>query len=260
MRGGYVGKMLFVDLTRETFEEKPLTDEMADLFIGGLGLGAKILYDMMKPGVDPLGPDNVIGFVTGPLTATGAMFSGRYTVVCKSPVTQGWNDANSGGHFGPELKKAGYDAVFVTGAAKKPVYIWINDGEVTIKDAAGLWGKDSTETIEALIQETGQSKLRASLIGPSGENQSYLACVMNDHHRAAGRGGAGAVMGSKNLKALAVYGTGKMEIAHPDKLREINLAITKSLKEGPAAGLAKTFGVYGTGVGTSGSALSGDSP
>ena len=260
MRGGYTGKLLFINLTDETVEEKPLTDEMADHFIGGLGLGAKVLYDAMKPGVDPLGPENVIGFVTGPLTGTGAMFSGRYTVVCKSPVTNAWNDANSGGYFGPELKKAGYDAVFISGAANKPVYIFIDDGKVAIKDAAGLWGKDCTETLEALIEETGQKKLRAALIGPSGEQQSLIACVMNDHHRAAGRGGPGAVMGSKNLKALAVYGTRKVDIADPDKLKEINLAVTKGMKEGPAAGFAKAFGAFGTGVGTTGSALSGDSP
>ena len=259
MRGGYTGKLLFVDLSNETFEEKPLTDEMADNFIGGYGIGAKVLYDAMKPGADPLGPDNVIGFTTGPLTGTGAMFSGRYTVVCKSPVTNAWNDANSGGYFGPELKKAGFDAVFISGAAKKPVYVWIDDGKVEIRDAGGLWGKDATETLNTLIEETGQSKLRAALIGPSGEQQSLLACVMNDHHRAAGRGGPGAVMGSKNLKALAVYGTQKVNIADPDKLRELNLALTKGMKEGPAAGFAKAFGTFGTGVGTGGSALSGDS-
>ena len=260
MQGGYVGKMLFVNLTDGTFEERPLPDDMAVQFLGGLGLGARVLYDMMKPGADPLGPDNVLGFVTGPLNATGAVFSGRYMVVCKSPVTGAWNDANSGGYFGPELKKAGFDAVFVSGAAKKPVYIWINDGVVEIRDAAGLWGKDSTETLQALIGETGQQKLRAALIGPSGEKQSLLACVMNETHRAAGRGGAGAVMGSKNLKALAVYGTKKVNIANPEKLREINLTVTKGMKEGPAAGFAKAFGTFGTGVGTGGSALSGDSP
>lgn len=260
MQGGYVGKLLFVNLTDGIIEDRPLTDEMAGNFIGGLSLGARILYDMVKPGADPLGPENVLGFVTGPLTATGALFSGRYMVVCKSPVTNAWNDANSGGHFGPELKKAGYDAVFVSGASKKPVYIWIKDGQAEIRDAAKLWGKDSTETRDALIEETGEAKLRAALIGPAGENQSLLACVMNDTHRAAGRGGAGAVMGSKNLKAVAVCGTGKVPVANPEKLREINMAVTKNMKEGPAAGFAKAFGTFGTGVGTGGSAISGDSP
>ena len=118
MKGGYVGKLLFVDLTKGTLEEKALSEELARNFIGGYGIGARLLYDMMKPGVDPLGPDNILGFISGPLNGTGAMFGGRYTVVCKSPVTGGWNDANSGGFFGPELKRAGFDGVFVSGASE----------------------------------------------------------------------------------------------------------------------------------------------
>ena len=131
-----------MDLTKGKIEEKELTEEMAKRFIGGYGIGARVLYDLMKPGVDPLGPDNVIGFVTGPLNGTGAFMGARYTVVCKSPVTGGWNDANSGGFFGPELKKAGYDAVFISGASDKPVYLWIKDGKAEIRDASKLWGKD----------------------------------------------------------------------------------------------------------------------
>lgn len=260
MNNGYAGKLLFVDLSKGSVEEKELSDDLANNFIGGLGLGARVLYDRMKPGADPLGPDNVLGIVTGPLTATGALFSGRYTVVCKSPVTGAWNDANSGGYFGPELKKAGFDAVFISGVSEKPVYLWINDGTAEIRDASGLWGKDSTETLEALIQETGEEKLRAALIGPAGEKQSLIACVMNEKHRAAGRGGAGAVMGSKNLKAVAVRGTGKVGVADPEKLKKINLSITDAMKNGPMAMVAAAFGEYGTGVGTASSALSGDSP
>ena len=189
MMGAYAGKLLFVDLTRGTLEAKPLEEGMARHFIGGYGIGARILYDMIKPGADPLGPDNVIGFMSGSLNGTGALFGGRYTVVCKSPVTGGWNDANSGGFFGPEMKKAGFDAVFVSGASPKPVYLFIKDGKAEIKDAGGIWGKDSVKTLEALIHETGEKKLRAAVIGPGGENQSLMACVMNDKHRAAGRGG-----------------------------------------------------------------------
>jgi aldehyde:ferredoxin oxidoreductase len=122
MKGGYTGKMLFVNLAKGKIEEKELTEEMAQRFIGGYGIGARVLYDLMKPGVDPLGPDNVIGFVTGPLNGTGAYLGGRYTVVCKSPVTGGWNDANSGGFFGPELKRAGYDAVFISGTSSTNRY------------------------------------------------------------------------------------------------------------------------------------------
>ncbi len=260
MAGGYTGKMLFVDLSAGSIEEKELAEDMARNFIGGYGIGARVLYDMMKPGIDPLGPDNVLGLVTGPLNGTGALFGGRYTVVCKSPVTGGWNDANSGGYFGPELKKAGFDAIFITGAADKPAYLWINDGVAEIRDAGALWGKDSTETLEALIKETGEKKLRAVVIGPAGEKCSLIAAVMNDGHRAAGRGGAGAVMGSKNLKAVAVRGTGTVPVADSERLKEINRTISTALKEGPAAETLKRFGEYGTGVGTGDNALSGDSP
>jgi aldehyde:ferredoxin oxidoreductase len=260
MKGGYTGKMLFVDLTSGSIEEKELTDDMASKFIGGYGIGAKVLYEMMKPGVDPLGPDNVIGFITGPLNGTGAFIGGRYIVVCKSPVNGGWNDANSGGFFGPELKKAGYDAVFVTGASDKPVYIWINDGKAEIRDASKLWGKDTVETLEALIEETGERRLRASLIGPAGESLSMMAAVMNEEHRAAGRGGPGAVMGSKKLKAVAVRGTLDVPVADPEKLREVNRAIREAAQNGPLAPVIKAFGQLGTGMGTGANALSGDTP
>ena len=260
MRGGYAGKLLFVDLTRGTVEEKGLSEELAQNFIGGYGIGARILYDMMKPGAHPLGPDNVLGFMSGLLNGTGALFSARYTVVCKSPVTGGWNDANSGGFFGPELKKSGFDAIFISGASDKPVYLFIKDGRVEIRDASALWGKDSVETLESLIQETGESKLRVALIGPAGEKQSLMACVINDKPRAAARGGCGAVMGSKNLKAIAVRGTGKIPVANPEKMKAINAEIVDFMKNGPTAEIVKDFGNFGTGGNTGGAALSGDSP
>lgn len=257
MLGGYVGKMLFVNLTDGTFEEKELTEEMASKYIGGYGIGAKVLYDMMPPNVDPLGPENMLGFVTGPANGAKAFFGGRYTLVCKSPVTGGWNDANSGGYFGPELKKAGFDAVFFTGVSSKPVYLYINDGKVELRDATHLWGKDSKETWDTLKAETGESKVRVVAIGPAGERLSLISCPINDGHRAPGRGGGGAVMGSKNLKAIAVRGTGQVKVANPEKVAEINKKISVSMKDNPAAA---GFGTYGTGVGTGASALSGDSP
>jgi aldehyde:ferredoxin oxidoreductase len=257
---GYTGKMLFVDLTKGIYEEKGLTEDMAKQFIGGYGIGAKVMFGMMKPGADALGPENVLGFTTGPLTGTSALLSGRYTVVCKSPVTGGWNDANSGGYFGPELKKAGYDAVFIQGASKKPVYLWINDRKVDIRDASHLWGKDVLETEEALKAELGEKKLRAALIGPAGEKRSLIAAVMNDGHRAAGRGGSGAVMGSKNLKAVVVRGTGAVQVADPEKLKAANKEIMDTIKNGPAAQVADAFSTFGTTMMTGGSAVSGDSP
>jgi aldehyde:ferredoxin oxidoreductase len=260
MKGGHVGKLLFVDLTKGTSEERTLSEELARDFVGGYGIGARILYDMMKSGVDPLGPDNVLGLVSGPLNGTGALFGGRYTVVCKSPVTGGWNDANSGGFFGPELKRAGFDGVFVSGVAAEPVYLFVKDGKAEIKDARPLWGKDTVETLEALIRETGESNLRAALIGPAGEKRSLMACVINDKHRAAGRGGCGAVMGSKNLKAVAVRGMGEIPVAHPEKIKKINGAILDYMKNGPTAEQVKLWGAYGTGGITAGAGLSGDSP
>jgi len=260
MKGGYAGKLLFVDLTKGTLEEKTLSEEMAKDFVGGYGIGARILYDMMKPGVDPLSPDNILGFISGPLNGSGAFFGGRYTVVCKSPVTGEWNDANSGGFFGPELKRAGYDGVFVSGAATKPVYLFIKDGKAEMRDAKAIWGKDCTDALQALVEETGEKDMRAALIGPAGEKQSPMACVINDRHRAAGRGGCGAVMGSKNLKAVAVRGTGKIPVANPEQVKKINSAVLEWMKNGPTAEQVKLWGSYGTGGTTTGGGLSGDSP
>jgi len=257
---GYCGKMLFVDLTKGSHEEITLTQEIAKQYIGGYGIGAKVLFERMKPGSDALGPDNIVGFTTGPLTGTGALLSGRYTVVCKSPVTGGWNDANSGGYFGPELKKAGFDAVFVQGASETPVYVWINDGEVEIRDATHLWGKDVLETEVALKGELGEHRLRAAMIGPAGEKLSLIAAVINDGHRAAGRGGCGAVMGSKKLKAVVVRGTGNVPVADPEKLKAANQDILDTIKNGPAAEIAGAFSTFGTTIFTAASAISGDSP
>lgn len=257
MLKGYNGKMLFVNLTDKSVEEKELTEEMASKFLGGYGIGAKVLYDNMPAKADPLGPESMIGFITGPTSGTMAFFGGRYTIVNKSPVTGGWNDANSGGFFGPELKKSGYDALFVKGISKEPVYIWINDGKVEIRDASKLWGMNSKETLKLLKEELGDDKIRVSCIGPAGENLSYISAVMNDEHRAAARGGPGAVMGSKKLKAIAVKGTKKIEVANPEKIIELNKKVLNAMKENE---LAQGFGVYGTGLFTEASALNGDSP
>ncbi len=257
---GYCGKMLFVDLTSGECQERDLPQETAEKFIGGYGIGAKVLFDMMKPGVDALGPENIIGFTTGPLTATGALFGGRYTIVCKSPVTGGWNDANSGGYFGAELKKAGFDAVFVSGSSSKPVYLWINDGAVEIKDAGHLWGKDVVDTEKTLKEELGDKKLRLATIGQAGEKLSLISAVMNDGHRAAGRGGCGAVMGSKNLKAVVVRGKGSIPVADRDRLKAVNQDIMKTMKEGPMAQMVGGFSALGTTLMTSGSMMCGDAP
>ncbi len=254
---GYAGKLLYVNLSSGEIRQEALSEEMARKFIGGPALGARILYDMMEPGVDPLGPDNVIGFLTGPATGSGAPFGSRYTVVCKSPVTGGFNDANSGGFFGQELKRAGFDGVFFTGASEEPVYLWVNDGMVELRSAAHLWGKDCKETEAALREELGDKRVRVSVIGPAGEQLSLISCPINDGHRAPGRGGSGAVMGAKKLKGIAVRGAGQVQVADRDALNKIRRQYIDGIPNDPSAtGTAE----LGTGGATTMLALAGDTP
>ena len=260
MNGGYTGKILNVNLSTRTLTVEDLAEEDARLFLGTYGLGARLLYSRMKPGTDPLGPDSILGFVTGPLTGTGAMFGGRFSVVCKSPVNGGWNDANCGGRFGPELKKAGFDVVLISGVADHPVYLWIKDGQAEIRDAGHLWGRECTETEDLLAHELGDPKVSTAVIGPPGENCSWMAAIMNDKHRAAARGGVGAVMGSKKLKAVVARGTNKIPIANETMLREVNRSILDAMKKGPAADSVLGFGQQGTGMGNVACVMMGDTP
>ncbi len=254
MAKGYMGKLLFVDLSQGKLEEEQLDEDFCKKFLGGYGFGAKILYDRMKAGVDPLGPDNILGFITGPLTGTPALIGSRYVVVCKSPLTQAWGDANSGGFFGPALKFAGFDGVFFTGISAKPVYLLIEQGKAELKDAADLWGKDSTDTDDALKERHG-SDVRITCIGPAGEAQSLLSCVMNDKGRAAGRSGVGAVMGSKKLKAVVAKGALDVPMVDETKAKEL-----RSKYIGQTQGPGELFNKYGTAGLTADSAMSGDSP
>jgi len=205
MPKGYMGKVLWVDLsTRRSWEEE-LPEAVCRQFLGGYGLGVKFLYDRMPAGVDPLGPDNILGFVPGLLTGTGTPFSGRFAVVCKSPVTGGWGDANCGGFFGPELRRCGYDALFLVGAAEEPVYVTLHKGQVGFHEATDLWGSHAPDCEEELKKRHGHN-WQVSCIGPAGENRVLYAGIVNDRGRLAARSGVGAVMGSKRLKALACRG------------------------------------------------------
>jgi len=236
------GNILIVDLsTGEVREEHPSSDTYR-MFLGGPGLGVDYLFRNMTAHTDPLGPENILGFLPGLLTGTGAHFSGRYSVVTKSPLTGTWGDANSGGFFGPELKRAGFDAVFIRGKAKEPVYLWIKDGEVEIRPADKLWGLDASETLDALQEELGDKSLRAAVIGPAGEKLSLISAVINDRGRAAARSGVGAVMGSKNLKAVAVRGKAKVKLADKKRLLSTNRSMTDRMKEKPSL-LNKVLGV-----------------
>jgi aldehyde:ferredoxin oxidoreductase len=254
MKSGYMGKLLYVDLTKGSLQEEKLEEDFCKKFIGGYGFGSKILFDRMTPGVDPLGPDNILGFFTGPLTGTPALIGSRYVVVCKSPLTQTWGDANSGGYFGPALKFAGYDGVIFTGASSKPVYLLLNEGKAELKDAADLWGKDSHDTDDMLKDRHGKD-VRIACIGPAGEAQSLISCVMNDKGRAAGRSGVGAVMGSKKLKAIVAKGSMEVPMADSDRAKALRREHAKAM-QGPG----EVFTKYGTSGITAASAISGDSP
>jgi len=246
MASGYTGKVLFVDLTTGAIQEEMISEQVYRRFLGGTGLGARVLYERMKARVDPLGPDNMLGFVAGLLTGTPVPGSGRFMVVSKSPLLDGWGEANSGGTFGPELKAAGYDAVFFSGAAAAPVYLLIKDGKAELRDAAKLWGKDTHETEELLHNEIGVPGVKIACIGQAGEKQSLLAGIVNEQGRIAARNGLGAVMGAKRLKAVAVKGCGyKVGVANRDKLKDARQIydqlmqanpFTNQLKEGGTAG------------------------
>ena len=256
---GYTGKLLFVDLTTQTTQVRDLDAKTAKDFVGGPSLGAKILYDEMPAHTDPFAAESVIGFVSGPTNGTGPLMGGRYTVVSKSPVTGGWNDANSGGNFGPILRRSGYDGVFVKGISEKPVYLFIDDGKVEFRDAFSLWGKTTVETEDAIKAELGDQKVGIALIGPAGERLSNMAAVMNDSHRAAGRGGTGAVMGSKKLKAIVCRGNTKIEVYDKQAVVELNKAVADWEKNGPiATTMVQLFSNHGTGGLYEGSVLSGD--
>ncbi len=254
MAGGYMGKILFVDLSTGELKDEALEERLCRDFIGGYGIGARIIYSRQKGGVDPLGPENILGLVTGPLTGTPTTTGCRYQAMAKSPLTGGWGDANSGGFFGPYLKFAGYDGVFFTGIAEKPVYLLINNGKAELRNAAYLWGKDTYEVEKVLESELGKGVSVAS-IGPAGERLSLISSVMNKG-RAAGRSGVGAVMGSKKLKAIAVIGTAQVPVANKQKVSKLRRECLAKIK-GP---VVDAFRSMGTASMTAASAYSGDSP
>ena len=218
--GGYVGKILHVDLSRKEAVNKHLDVEMAKRFIGGRGLGAKILYDGVKPKTDSLSPDNILVFATGPLTGTMAPGS-KMSLVAKSPLTDGYADSTIGGFLGAEIKRAGHDVIVIHGKSQKPTYIWIEDDSVRFQDALNLWGKGCFATETEIKEELGDKKVRVASIGPAGERLVKIACITHEYGKQAGRCGLGAVMGSKNLKALAVRGTGDISLAKPDQFKEL---------------------------------------
>lgn len=241
--GGWTGKLLRVDLTAGKCSVEDIPEDWLKDYIGGRGLAARYLYEEMDPKADPLGPDNKLIFATGPLTGTPTPCGSRYMVVTKGALTGAITTSNSGGFWGPELKFAGYDLVIIEGKAAKPSYVFVYDDRLEIRDASHYWGKGVFETEDGLREETGLPNLRISCIGQAGENLVRFACIMNDKHRAAGRSGVGAVMGSKNLKAIAVRGTGGVQVAQPEEFMKTVWNMRAVMKDSPGR---KAFGELGT--------------
>jgi aldehyde:ferredoxin oxidoreductase len=243
----WAGKILRVDLTAGTVKSEPLKMAWAKEYLGSRGLGTKYIVDEVDPKVDPLSPANKLIWATGPLTGTMASTGGRYTVITKGPLTGAIACSNSGGYWGAELKMAGWDMVIVEGKSAKPVYLYVNDDVAELRDASHLWGTTVWHTEEQLKKDHQDPLLRISCIGGAGENQVLYAAVVNDLHRAAGRSGVGAVMGSKNLKAIAVRGTkGVGNLADPKAFMQVTMEKKKILHDNAVTG--QGLPTYGTQV------------
>ena len=231
--GGYVGQILRVNLGNRGVSKEPLREDWAEDFVGGVGLSARILYEELAPKIDPLGPENKLVMMTGPLNGTMLPAASRSSVCAKSPYTGSFFHSIFGGYLGPELKFAGYDGLIMEGRAEKPVYLWIDDDRVEIRDAGHLWGKDPFKTQQILRQEIGDDEIHIATIGQAGERGLPYAMILCDI-RAAGRGGMGAVMGSKNLKAIAVRGTGGVTVPNVLKLYNTALRLNQLISTSPA--------------------------
>lgn len=239
---GYAGRILQIDLTSGKTGTEPLKENLARNYIGGIGLGIRLLLDHCKPGTDPYSPENPLILATGPLSGTMAPTAGNgHAFVSKSPASGGVGEAKSHGFFGTELKRAGYDAVIIEGKAEKPTYIWIDDDAVQLLDAKHLWGKSPADTEDIIREELKDHYIRVASIGPAGEKLVRLACIINDKTRAAGRCGMGTVMGSKNLKAIAVRGTKDVNVADLDEFKEFVKMMHERMK-GPKTRKYRTLG------------------
>jgi aldehyde:ferredoxin oxidoreductase len=252
-----MGKLLRVDLSAGKVWDEPLNEEYARAFVGGSGLAARTIYDMVDGSTDPLGPENPLVFMTGPLVGTAMPSAGRLSVCALSPLTRIWGEANTGGFVGPELRFAGYDGVVVTGQAAQPVWFSIVEGRAELRDATDLWGLDSYATQERVRELLGEPKARVICIGPAGEHQVRMAAVMNDHGRAAARTGLGAVMGAKNLKAIGLRGSAKVPLAEPAGFKALVREVIAHQDEDL---VALSFRLAGTAGGVDTMLMYGDMP
>lgn len=241
---GWRGKILEVDLSSGRVSAEEVTPQFARDYLGGRGWGARLLLDRVDPACDPLGPDNLLMMLNGPLTGTNAPTGSRYMVAAKSPLTGALTCSNSGGFFPAALKKAGWDGIIFTGKSPQPVYLWVDGKKAELRDADHLWGLNTDRADAALIAET-HPKARTTVIGPAGESGVLFAAVMNDRHRAAGRSGVGAVMGSKNLKGVAVLGQDTVPIYDPQGFKEVRQRLLRLFKKANA-GAPPPMRIYGT--------------
>jgi aldehyde:ferredoxin oxidoreductase len=264
---GWAGQRLKVYLNEGKIVKEPLSEELRLNYLGGRGLNSKILFDELKPGIDPLSPDNIFCVGVGPLNGTAALGSSRWTASAKSTVAVpgGLGDGNGGGDFATELKFAGYDQVVVYGRSPKPVYLWIEDDHVELRDASHLWGKTNTETNKLLWEELGDRDVRVLSIGPAGENLVRMTKIFTNITRSGGKGGMGAVLGSKNFKAIAVRGTGSVKIAKPVEFLqavklnyEKKMALPRTLSQMETGSLATLRGAATVGALSTRNAQSGD--
>jgi aldehyde:ferredoxin oxidoreductase len=239
---GYAGRILYVDLTSGKTHDEPLNEEFAKKYIGGIGLGMRLWLENSKPGVEPFSPDNPLVLATGPIAGTMWPTGGNgHAFVSKSPASFGVGEAKAHGTFGTELKRAGYDVVIMKGKADRPIYLWIDDDSIQLLDASHLLGKSPGETEDAIREELGDYYIRVAAIGLAGEKLSRIACIINDKTRAAGRTGLGAIMGSKNLKAIAVRGTHDITVAKLDEFMELVKEFHERMK-GPASQKYRALG------------------
>jgi aldehyde:ferredoxin oxidoreductase len=255
---GYAGKLLRVDLSEKSVKEEPLKLDYMEKFLGGNGIAARILYDEVAPHVDPLDPENRLIFITGPFTGTKAPCTGKHTVISKSPLTGIFGESIAGGRWGVDLKWSGFDGIVVGGRAEKPVYLWVHEGGCEIRSGGEIWGKSTFETDDIIKEELGEKRVSVCSIGPAGEQGVKFANIINDKGRAAGRCGLGAVMGSKNLKAIAVHGTKKPEVKDEETFEKICTIARKAIMQHIMT--VTMFKPYGTSAWVDSYGMFGDVP
>ena len=231
MVNGYAGRMLRVNLTDNTLETAELTEDFCRRYVGANGFVGYYLLQEVPRGADPLGPDNALIFAAGPITGIPVAGAGRHALGGKSPLTGGYGESDVGGFFGAEMRHAGFDAILIKGRARKPVYLWVHDGEAEIRPAEHLWGMSTLECQHTLQAELGDQRIRTAAIGPAGERLVRYACVIHDLRHAAGRTGMGAVMGSKNLKAIAARGKATIPVADPEAVKSLGKWMAQHWKE-----------------------------